>query len=259
MTKVLEENPLLSYFQACLRERRILYRQRYENGAFFVRLPPSFDEYLAGRTGKFRNNLKRINRRMQEAGALRVQKLADADGFDKAYDALLQIERNSWKHLHGTAISAVGLQAGFYRDMSKAALGMHRMWLQLVWLDELPIAYEMGYLGDGHYYGLKCSFDERYKALSPATFLRARLIEQLIESGIPRYDFHGEPYEWERKWTEDMRWHRSVLVYNKTFKARLIALYSKLKQMRNGGNADPRLAYCDARSLKSPGKSTVDK
>jgi len=70
----------------------------------------------------------------------------------------------------------------------------------------------MGYIRDRCYCYLKSSFNEKYKPLAPSTFLRARLIRGLMASGMENFDFHGDPYEWERKWTETLRWKTAIPV-----------------------------------------------
>ena len=252
MTKLLEDHPLLNLFQTSLAGRRSEYRVRYEMAAFHLPLNRSYDDYLADRSAKFRNFLKRTEKKIGSAGDANVIECSGTDGFDKAYEDLLRIERSSWKHAHGTAISAIDRQTGFYRDMGRAALEGGRLHLQLLHLDGVPIAYNMGYIRDRWYYYLKTSFDERYKPLGPSNFLRARLIQGLIASGIEYFDFPGEPYEWERQWTETLRWHKSILIYNNTIRARIIARLNRLRERKGGAASKARLEYCDARALKPP-------
>ena len=252
MTKLLENNPLLDHFQTSLSRRRSEYRIRYEMAAFYLPLDRSYDDYLANRSAKFRNFLRRSERKMAGAGESQVIEYSDPEGFDKAYEDLLHVERHSWKHAHGTAISAIDRQTGFYRDMIRSALETGHLHLQLLYLDRLPIAYNLGYIRDKCYYYLKTSYYENYKPFGPSTFLRARLIRGLIASGVEYFDFPGEPYEWERQWTETLRWHKSILVYNNTIRARILARLNRLRERKGGAASKARLEYCDARALKPP-------
>jgi len=252
MTKLLENHPLLNYFQTSLSRRRSEYRVRYEMAAFYLPLDRSYDDYLANRSAKFRNFLKRTEKKIKITGEANIIEYSGTDGFDKAYEDLLHIERHSWKHAHGTAISAIDRQTGFYKDMGRAALETGRLHLQLLYLDCIPIAYNMGYIRDRYYYYLKTTFNEEYKPLAPSTFLRARLIKGLIASGVEYFDFPGEPYEWERQWTETLRWHKSILVYNNTIRARILARLNRLRERKGGAASKARLEYCDARALKPP-------
>ncbi len=119
-----------------------------------------------------------------------------------------------------------------------------------LYMDDKPIAYNMGLLKDSKYYYIRTSFDEELRRYGPSTLLRAQLIKRLISDGVGYFDFPGEPYEWEKQWTEEMRWHRSLEVYNNTLKGKLYSAYRTYKKRRDGQNNEKVLKYCDPRSLK---------
>jgi hypothetical protein len=100
----------------------------------------------------------------------------------------------------------------------------------------VPVAHNYGYVAGGTYSYLKTSCDERVKSLGVATYLRARLVEELITRGISRLDFPAEPYEWERHWTSEMRWHKTLVVFNSTLVGR--TLYA-LSCLRGSGTSSP--------------------
>jgi CelD/BcsL family acetyltransferase involved in cellulose biosynthesis len=163
---------------------------------------------------------------------------------DRGYDMLLEVERSSWKHAHGTAISAVPRQTGFYRDLCHGAAAQNRLHLQLLTVGGDPVAYNLGYVRDNRYYYLKTSYVDAYKRLHVSTCLRATLVKALIESGIREMDFPAEPYEWERQWTEQVRWHKVVSVYRPTLAGRALALAERLRHTfeppRTIAHVDPR-------------------
>lgn len=247
MASLLEHNPLTVVFRRCLHGAG--YRIGIRDGlpAYVLSLPGSYGEYLAARSSKFRNHLKRIERKILSSGAVEVSELRRPEEFAKAYDALLRVEQASWKQLHGTAISAVERQTRFYRDFCQAALGTGRLHLQWLTLDAKPVAYNLGYLtADGYHY-LKTSYDHTYRPVSPATYLRARLIESLISGGVRRLDFPGEPYEWERQWTGDIRRRTVLTVYSRTLRGRVLEVVERLRHRRR---VDHRVQHVDPRAMR---------
>jgi len=60
--------------------------------------------------------------------------------------------------------------------------------------------------------------------------LLAQFIEDLIHEGIKEYDWFGEPFEFQSRWTDKFRWHRSLLIYNNTLKAKLFFIFNTLKE-----------------------------
>jgi CelD/BcsL family acetyltransferase involved in cellulose biosynthesis len=242
MSKVLERSPLPTLLAAAAHGAGLECDVRYGRAAYTLDLPGRYDEYLAQRSPKFRNHLKRTTKKLEAAGRVDVAEVSTPEDFERTYDALLEIERASWKHEHGTAISAVAHQASFYRTMGRAALGTGRLHLQMLTLDGTPLAHNLGFVHDGRYAYLKTSFDERHRALSPSTVLRARLIASLIDRGIRHFDFPGEPYEWERQWTDTYRWHQTITIYNRTPSAVALRWLNKLKREPT---TRPALVHCN--------------
>ena len=243
LARLLEGHPLVGALQRELSASGQLQWQRQGLPAYVLDLPSSYDEYLAARSAKFRNHLKRVERKLHDAGAVAIQDVAATRDPDAAYEAVLHIEQRSWKQGHGSSITAVERQTGFYRDLATGALEAGRLHLQWLTLDGHPAAYNLGYLTARGYHYLKTSYDHGYRALSPSTWLRARLIQSLIERGVSRFDFPGEPYAWETQWTSDVRWRVVLSVYARTVRGRLLAAADRWKHRgdhRQVRHVDPR-------------------
>lgn len=249
MSRLLDDNPLRQALEAALTRRRLLHQVRRGDASYFLTLPSSYDAYLAARSGKFRNHLKRSVRKLAAFGQLQVHDLTTKSDFGAAYEHLLEVERASWKHGHGTAVTAVARQVGFYRDMGREAFVHGRLHVQWLTVAGRPVAHNFGYLHAGTYFYLKTSFDEHYKSASPATVLRARLIEGLIEQGVRQLDFPGAPYEWERQWTDTVRWHTVLSVFSGTVRSRALEL---IERVRHAAPRDTAVRHQDARAQKAP-------
>ncbi len=212
--------------------------------AYTLSLPETYQRYLADRSSKFRNHLRRVERKIESAGAVGVNYAHTASSLTAGFAALVKIEEQSWKHQHGSAITAVAPQLGFYRDLCFDALETGRLHLQWLEIDGRPAAYNLGYLTAGRYHYLKTSYDASLRSLSPATYLRARLVEQLIANGVGTLDFPGEPYEWETQWTDEVRWRRIVSVYRPTLRGRSLAT---IERLRNRPRGPRRVEHVDPR------------
>ena len=211
--------------------------------AYILDLPASFDAYLAARSAKFRNHLRRIERKIDAAGAT-VHEATTGGDLDAAFEALLSVERSSWKQAHGSAITAVQRQMGFYRALCEGAAAAGRLHLHWLTVGGIPVAYNLGYLQAGSYHYLKTSYGAEWRTLSPSTYLRARLIAAMIDRRIARFDFPGEPYEWETQWTDTVRWRRALSVYGATPRGLLLRAADRLRhrpqEARVVEHRDPR-------------------
>lgn len=251
-SRVLEGSELDHALVGAMPRLGLLTHVKLEQPSFFLRLPDRFDEYLRARSGKFRNHLRRMEKKLNARGRVRFWKLETPGGFHEAYDALLSVELASWKHEHGTAISVIDHQRRFYRELAKGALMADRLHLTVLELDGKPVAYNLGIVSGQRYFYLKTSFHEAFRQDGVATVSRARLLRMLIDEGVKDFDFPGEPYEWERQWTTELRWHRSVLICNRTAMGRLYHSMISLRDSLRKTDRQRKVAYCDPRSLKAP-------
>jgi len=245
MSNLLEDHPITRHLDG-------VAELRQGRASYYLPLGPSYDEYLAARSAKFRNHLKRTEKRLEGSHNVQVVEMSAPGNVEQGFVMLLDVERGSWKHAHGTAISAIERQMGFYGDLCRGAAAHGRLRLQLLMLDGVPVAYNLGYVKDGCYFYLKTSYVERHKPLGVATYLRARLIEGLIASGIRTMDFPAEPYEWERQWTEGVRWHKVLTVYRSTPAGYGLFVADRLRRRRG----DRAIEHIDPRAAGSSSLAT---
>jgi CelD/BcsL family acetyltransferase involved in cellulose biosynthesis len=227
---LLECNPIANQLRSFLPVSGYEHRIRREQPSYYLDLPATYDRFLASRSAKFRNYLRRKTRQLEAMGRLEVRRAGREVDVAQAYRDLLEVEERSWKHAHGTAITRVPRQREFYRRLCDGAAQCGRLHLSVLYLDWRPIAYDLGVTSADRYSYLKTSFDETLRAVSPATVLRARLVESLILGGFRTLDFPAEPYEWEEHWSSGVRWHSSVLVFNRTLRGRA---YRRLVSLRD--------------------------
>lgn len=251
LVQVLESNPLLERLDAAFRATGATVLRRPEAPSFYLPLPATFDAYLAGRSSKFRNHLRRMEKKLAATGPLAMITAGVDLDTEAAFEALLAVEAASWKHAHGTAITAVPHQAAFYRALVRDMAAAGALHLTLLTLGGETIAYNLGLVYRGEYAYLKTSYVESLKPLGPAVVLRARLIERLIAEGVTALDFPAEPYAWESQWTSDHRPHQSIVVYNRTLRGWALAQLRRWRDRRRTVAADG-IAYANARDLRAP-------
>jgi CelD/BcsL family acetyltransferase involved in cellulose biosynthesis len=225
-----ETNQFLGPLEQYLKKSSIKFDAVMEEPSFYIPLDGSFDEYLKGRTAHFRRDVKTKTKKMAGMGLMEITSHNQYQDVCDAYGALLSIEQKSWKYGHGTSIAQVQKQAKFYLNLCESAQKQGWLHLSFLRLDQNPIAYNLGLIRNKTYYYKKTSFDGRYKEASPSTVLRAKLVEDLIKSGVREIDFSDEPYAWQRRWTDSFRWHKSVVIYNKTIKAAFYSVYNRVRQ-----------------------------
>jgi len=246
--RFVEGNPALDAVERTLNQSSYNFEVRREDPSFFITIGDNFDDYLKSRSDNFRTDVKKKSRRIKALGRVEFFDHYYFNDIAVMFEQLISIERKSWKTRHGTSIASLAMQQKFFMDMCDYALKNGWLHLQFLYLDCTPIDYNPGLLHHSKYYYLKTSFDERYAKVSPSTILRLNLIEKLIARGVNEIDFTAEPYEWQTKWTDKLRWHKSLLIFNKTLKGTLYSNYYKLKKK----NETSRVRYRDPIAYAPP-------
>ena len=249
LSKLLPDNPLGGLLSAAASRRRWPVKARISRAAYHLALPSTYEAYFAQRSAKFRNHARRAEKKLLAAGLVRVIEVTHPAHFERAFDAVLSVERASWKHSHGTSLSVSESEAALYRDWGcTAASG--RVHLQILMLDDVPVAYNLGTVDRGCYYYLKTSYAAEYRPLGPSTYLRLRLIESLIASGCTSVDFPGTPFEWERQWTETYRWQRVLSIHPRTIRGRILASLDRWAHHSEAGDAPQHADPRDQRTIE---------
>jgi len=179
----------------------------------YLTLSGDWQSFLAERSGNFRSDLKRKEKRAA-AAKMKIRILKEPEEVSEALNAMYAIEKQSWKEGSGTSITTQAHSQRFYDVfLPKAAA---RGWLHCVLLElgGMPAAFDMGILHGGKYYMLKTSYAQAWQDVSPGFVLRARVIEQLYGMGVSEHDFLGDPEPWKLRWTGELRKHWNLYLYN---------------------------------------------
>lgn len=163
--RLLECNPLSVQITNCLSRSELAHRRRRANPSYIPAPEHGYEGFLASRSEKFRNHLRRRTRMLESAGHLDFRRAGREIAVDEAYTHLLEIEQRSWKHANGTAISAVPRQREFYRLLCEGVAHRGRLHLLLMYLDGRPIAYNLGITAADRYSYLKTNFVEDLRQL----------------------------------------------------------------------------------------------
>jgi CelD/BcsL family acetyltransferase involved in cellulose biosynthesis len=131
-----------------------------------VDLAGTWDDYLASRPAKWRNNFRRQERKLHEHGQvsyLRYRPLGeahgDADPRWDLYDACEELARRSWQGASttGTTLSHESIRS-YLREVHAAAVRAGAVDVNLMLLDGRPAAFAYNYHWRGRVYGLRAGF-----------------------------------------------------------------------------------------------------
>lgn len=216
-------------FQELLRRRGWSHTRSAPTASPYAELRGDWDEYFGAIDPRVRSNLRRRERRLRAVGNYTVeliQGIRESDGF---IEAMLEVERESWKQSAGSAVTNHDYQEQLYRRLVPVAAA--RGWLRayLMRLDDEPIAHLLGLVYNGVFYGLKHTYKEKYKEFSIGSLLQMLVLRSQYQRQIRFYDFMGESEPHKMIWAHGTYSRSIYTLYNSTPRATLLRCARRLK------------------------------
>ena len=163
----------------------------------------SWETYEGGLRRKFRSELRRRRRLLEEKGRLTLEVYDGAERLDELLEEGFHVEGSGWKGAYGTSINLHPGLHRFYTEVARWAAG--RDWLRLAFLrlDGRAIAFDYCLEYNGVHYLLKTGYDTAYAKFSPGMLIRHLMLARAFSEGLAVYDFCGPDFAWKREWSQE--------------------------------------------------------
>ena len=181
-----------------------------------------------------RNNLKRNQKKLQQAGTTHYRSVTALPDLMQAYEHFLDTEAAGWKSVSGgkRAVKLHQDQTEFYRHLMLLKAQSGEAHIHLLELDGRPIASDYCIVVNDVVYSLKHGYDEAFKKYAPGNLLRAYTIEYYEQSEIKTLDLVSS-WSWHARWKPTARPIYDVKVFGIGPKARLLyTLFRLLHALR---------------------------
>jgi CelD/BcsL family acetyltransferase involved in cellulose biosynthesis len=167
----------------------------------YVSTDKAWDVYESGLRRKFRSEIRRRRRRLEEQGRLTLEVSDGKDRLEELLEEGFKVEGLGWKEAYGTSINAHPATRHFYTQVARWAA--ERGWLRLVFLrlDGRALAFDYCLECQKTHYLIKTGYDPSYRRYAPGMIIRYLMLAQAFSNDIITYDFLGEDQEWKREWT----------------------------------------------------------
>lgn len=156
----------------------------------------TWQSYWASRKGSWLRRYRRAERELASLGRVshvryRPQGMAHADGDPRwdLYDACEEVARRSWqgKSPNGTTLSHESVRP-FLRDVHTAAAALGAVDLNLLMIDDRPVAFVYGYCYRGQLYGLRRGYDAELAPRGAGNVLLGHVLQDSFARGDKSYD-----------------------------------------------------------------------
>jgi CelD/BcsL family acetyltransferase involved in cellulose biosynthesis len=173
-----------------------------------IELAAGWDDYWQNRKSKWRSNVRRCERLLTGQGRLehvRYRSLGTAAGDDDPrwdlYDACVNLAERSWQgsSTTGTTLSHAAVQ-DYLRAAHATAAAAGAVDLNLLLLNDRPVAFAYNYHYRGWVYGVRSGFDASAAQDGAGNVLLGKMIEDSARRGDRLIDLGPNYLECKRHW-----------------------------------------------------------
>ena len=156
---------------ACFGQQRML-REIHRHDRAMLRSDASADAYWeANVRSKKRKEIRRLQKRLGEMGAVQTHTLDDGAMLQGWCDDFLTLEAAGWKGANGSALRCSDSDSAFLRAALVAAWRADRLIFLRLDLDDKPIAMLINFVAMDGSFSFKIAFDEDLARFSPGVLI----------------------------------------------------------------------------------------
>ena len=202
----------------------------------YMSLEGTWEDYLKGRSQKFRYELRRDRRHLEQRGTVqfaRTQCLS-ADTLGQ----LKTIAGNSWQSKAGVSIMAAEEGRQFYKGIS-AEWPDGMLDFAILKLEHKPISFQVGVISQGCYFAFEIAYDQQYHNDSPGFILYNFLLESLFKSGLKRCD-EGYLADYKKRRSNDIMAVSDLTLFPNNLLGFILYLANRAKGWLKSKSPSPR-------------------
>lgn len=182
----------------------------------------TYEQSTSHMTRKFLRNIRRFQNKAEREGEIKFISITPkSNEIDSFFQQFLAIEAGGWKGQKNTAIKCDPKLISFYKQLSKINEKNLTAVINTLYLDDIPIATQLGLkLGD-QLNLLKIGFSEHYKSLGPGNVILSKAISHFSAQNIQTISFVTAPI-WAEKWKSGSEDIFNLSLFNETYYAKFL-------------------------------------
>ena len=165
--------------------------------------------------------LRDLDAGLAPGGGLTWQVFETAQQMPALFEVVLDIERRSWKHAAGTAITTRDWEERYYRSLLGGLGRAGQVIGHVLCKDGQPVAHAIDLRSGSCIYGIKSSHDQAHDRLAPGRLLLAGTLRRYFDDPtVSEYDFLGDDEPYKLAWNPQVRQHRRLRIHAGTLAGR---------------------------------------
>jgi hypothetical protein len=191
----------------------------------FILIDRSWEGFLKTKGQHFRKRMRNTLNRIDKKGTITVVQVTSADEFTRHLDEIKNISEKSWLHNEHKDIFGDRKINQFFIEFSKIAAQSGWLSVWLLFLNNKAIAFEYHLTYGSSIHALRSGYDREYGDFSPGSVLEYNIIKHHFETYNGKqlyYDLCGGKDFYKTRWTDDIKAHQNIIIFNKTVYASLL-------------------------------------
>ncbi|MEY4668397.1 MAG: hypothetical protein RL518_1096, partial [Pseudomonadota bacterium] len=183
----------------------------------YLNVPVGQKDGLQNCPARYKKDRRRLENRLRQLEELGSVSFEVSTTFDQSlFEEFLRLEGGGWKGKAGGAIACSSTVLEFYKEsLSRAATSGHLRMCALN-LNGKPIAMEIALVTANRCYSPKIAYDESFSRYGPGQLLARRIIQELADRGIEKYDLLGPRGRHKALWAGNIRPHANCFIFRPT-------------------------------------------
>lgn len=183
----------------------------------YAPLPKSHDTFLNGLRRKYRKELRRNLRRIQNDFKAEFDDYSGVQSFAEGMHWLFELHQRRWESRESTGVFANQRLRNFHLDIAKSFSQKGWLGLFLLKLSGKPAAALYGFKYMSKYYTYLSGFDPKYSKYSVGSLLFSHVIAKCILEGLAEFDFMRGAEAYKDRWNTMTRWNREAVIPRRGF------------------------------------------
>jgi CelD/BcsL family acetyltransferase involved in cellulose biosynthesis len=170
----------------------------------YADLPKTWEEYLKGRSPKFRSTIRNRLGKLETQHRWEFKTAGEDISLDSAFDTLLKLNAIRWGAQNRSFNTPEFIE--FHRRLMP--LLHEKGWLAMfvLYIDEIPAAVRYDFIYDEKIWGFQGGWDPAFAKLSIGSVMNALTFKWAIEKrGLREYDFGVEVSRYKTEWADCSR------------------------------------------------------
>lgn len=186
-------------------ERRGTFLEEERVGCVFLRLPTTWDEYLAMLKPRMRTKVRSLRRELEAKHRVALSSCATEAEIDPRLDSLFRLHALRWERRGQSGVFHRAEKRAFYRSLARALLPLGRLRFDTLEVDGQPVAHQFCVGYKGTVYLLQEGYHPEWEERGVGNVLRSMVLQQLIQEGCRTYDFLGGVSQHKLSWGGEVK------------------------------------------------------